>query len=81
MSNQNFTLRAMQPSDSLEITNLNTDLGGDLTTRFLIDPYTSITAGTEYRTTGVVVETAGYEGLVGMGTARFSMVQYNGQMF
>ncbi len=70
----------MQPSDSPEIVNLNTDLGGDLTTRFLIDPYTAITAGTEYRTIGVVVETAGYEGLVGMGTARLSRVQYNGQM-
>lgn len=80
MSKQNFTLRAMQPFDSPEIVHLNTDLGGDLTTRFLIDPYTAIATGTEYRTVGVVVETAEYEGLVGMGTTRFSMVQYNGKM-
>jgi predicted N-acetyltransferase YhbS len=74
-----FTLRAMQPSDSGAVTNLITAFDGGLTTRFLLDAYTAITAGTEYRTVGVVVECAGQDGLVGMGTVRFSQAQYNGQ--
>lgn len=77
MSNQTFTLRELQPSDSFALVKLITEFGGDLTTRFLVDPYLAIISGTEFRTRGIVVECAGYDGLVGMGTVRFSKVQYN----
>jgi GNAT superfamily N-acetyltransferase len=59
---------------------LITEFGGDLTTRFLADPYAAIVFGTEFRTTGVVVEAAGHDGFAGMGTVRFSTVQYNGEI-
>lgn len=77
MGTQRFTLRELQPSDSPALVKLITEFDGDLTTHFLVDPYQAITAGTENRTRGVGVEAAGYEGLVGMGTVRFSKVQYN----
>ena len=76
---RNFKLRAMQPTDSSSVVNLITEFDGDMTTRFLLDAYTAITAGTEYCTLGVVVECAGYDGLVGMGTVRFNTVFYNGE--
>ena len=78
MSNSKFILRELQPSDSLALTNLLTEFDGDMTTRFQIDPYNAIIYGTEYRTKGVVVEIAGYDGFVGMGTVRFGRVQFNG---
>ena len=59
---------------------LLTDFDGDMTTRFLVDPYWAIISGTENPTLGVVVECAGYDGIVGMGTVRFSSVQYNGEI-
>jgi GNAT superfamily N-acetyltransferase len=77
MSTYKFSLREIQPSDSRGIGRLVSEFGGDLTTRFLVDPYTAIVYGTEFRTTGVVVEAAGHDGYVGMGTVRFSTVQYN----
>jgi predicted N-acetyltransferase YhbS len=80
MDTQKFTLRELQPSDSPALVKLITEFDGDLTTRFLVDPYQAIVAGTENRTRGVVVECAGYDGLVGMGTVRFSKVQYNGEV-
>jgi len=80
MSDQNFKLRAMQPSDSAAIVDLNTEFDGDLTTRFLIDAYTTITAGTEFRTLGVVVEASGHAGIAEMGTVRFGTAQFNGQV-
>ena len=80
MNTQKFTLRELQPTDSPALTKLLTDFDGDLTTRFLVDPYDAIIHGTENRTRGVVVETAGYESLVGMGTVRFSKVQFNGEL-
>jgi Predicted acetyltransferase len=80
MLNQKFTLRAIRPSDGPAIINLNTEFDDDLTTRFLLDPYVAITEGTEFRTQGVVVEATGYEEIVGMGTVRFSRVQFNGQV-
>src|SRR5262245_27269643 len=80
MSAQKFTLRELQPSDSPALIRLLTEFDGDLTTRFLVDPYSAIMHGTENRTRGVVVETAGYDGLVGMGTVRFSQVQFNGEV-
>jgi GNAT superfamily N-acetyltransferase len=70
----------MQPSDSAAVANLITKFDGDMTTRFLLDAYTAITSGTEYPTLGVVVECAGYDGFVGMGTVRFNNVQYNGEI-
>jgi predicted N-acetyltransferase YhbS len=79
MGTQRFTLRELQPSDSPALVKLITEFDGDLTTHFLVDPYQAITAGTENRTRGVVVEASGYEGVVGMGTVRFSKVQYNGE--
>jgi hypothetical protein len=81
MSNPKFTLRELQPSDSLALTKLLTEFDGDMTTRFQVDPYSAIIYGTEYRTKGVVLETAGYDGFVGMGTVRFSKVQFNGSVF
>jgi predicted N-acetyltransferase YhbS len=75
-----FNLRAMQPSDSNAVANLITEFDGDMTTRFLLDAYTTITSGTENPTLGVVVECAGYDGFVGMGTVRFNKVQYNGEI-
>ena len=78
MITNKFALREIQPSDSLGIANLITEFDGDLTTRFLVDPYSAIVHGTENQTTGVVVETEGYDGFVGMGTVRFATVQFNG---
>jgi GNAT superfamily N-acetyltransferase len=79
-SDYQFKFRAMQPSDSISIANLISGFDGDITTKFLIDAYTAITAGTAYKTLGVVVECDGYDGFVGMGTVRFNEVQYNGEI-
>ena len=76
-----FTLRELQPTDSLAITKLITEFDGDMTTRFLVNPYAAIVYGTENRTTGVVVEAEGTERIIGMGTVRFSTVRYNGDIF
>ena len=81
MVNAIFTLRALQPSDSLALTKLITEFEGDLTTRFLVDAYQAISFGTEYRTVGVVVECADVEGFVGMGTVRFGMAQFKGDVY
>jgi hypothetical protein len=70
----------MQPSDSDAVASLITEFEGDMTTQFLVDAYTAITSGTEYPTLGVVVECAGYNGFVGMGTVRFNNVQYNSEI-
>jgi GNAT superfamily N-acetyltransferase len=75
-----FNLRAMQSSDSKAVANLVTEFDGDLTTRFRLDAYTAIISGMENPTLGVVVECAGYDGFVGMGTVRFNKVQYNGKI-
>ena len=80
MSTQKLTLRELVPADSLALVKLITEFGGDLITRFQVDPYLAIISGTEFRTRGVVVECAGYDGLIGMGTVRFSMVQYNNEV-
>ena len=80
MGNQNFSLRELQPSDSPALIKLLTEFDGDMTTRFQVDPYTAIISGTEYRTKGVVIETAGCDGFVGMGTVRFGKVQFNGNV-
>ena len=80
ISDNKFKLRAMQPSDSKAVSNLITEFDGDMTTRFLVDAYAAITSGTENPTLGVVVECAGYDGFVGMGTVRFNTVQYNGEI-
>jgi predicted N-acetyltransferase YhbS len=80
MDTEKFTLRELQPSDSPALVKLITEFGGDLTTRFQVDPYNAIISGTENRTRGVVVEYAGYDGLVGMGTVRFSKVQFNDEV-
>ena len=62
-----FTLRELQPTDSLAITKLITEFDGDMTTRFLVNPYAAIVYGTENRTTGVVVEAEGTERIIGWG--------------
>lgn len=80
MSTEKFTLRELQPSDSPALIKLITEFGGDMTTHFQVDPYSAIISGTETRTHGVVAECAGYEGLVGMGTVRFSNVQFNDEL-
>jgi len=73
-----FTLREMQRSDSNAVERLISNFDGDLVTHFQVDAYTAIVSGSKYRTIGVVVESAGYDGLVGMGTLRFGRVQFNG---
>ena len=80
MGSQKFNLRELQPSDSPALVKLITEFDGDLTTRFQVDPYSAIISGTENRTRGVVVESDGYDGLVGMGTVRFSKVQFNDEV-
>jgi predicted N-acetyltransferase YhbS len=80
MSLHRFTLREIQPDDGPGIAKLITEFDGDLTTRFLVDPYAAIVHGTEHRTTGVVLEAEGQDGFVGMGTVRFGTVQYNGDL-
>lgn len=80
MDAQKFTLREMEPSDGPAVAKLITEFDGDLTTRFEVDPYLAIVSGTEMRTRGVVVETAGFDSLVGMGTVRFTNVQFNGEL-
>lgn len=80
MDAQQFTLREMEPSDGPAVAKLITEFDGDLTTRFEVDPYLAIVSGTEMRTRGVIVETAGFDGLVGMGTVRFTNVQFNGEL-
>lgn len=80
MSESDITLREMLPADSAAVERLIADPGGMMTTHFLIDAYTAITAGTEDRTVGVVAEKEGRAGLVGMSTVRFGRVQYNGQL-
>ena len=77
MGSQKFNLRELQLSDSPALVKLITEFDGDLTTRFQVDPYGAIIFGTENRTRGVVVESEGHDGLVGMGTVRFSNVQFN----
>lgn len=78
-TNSNLRLRQMQPTDSAAVTGLITEFDGDLTTRFLVNPYEAITHGTENKTIGVVVEEEGRYGLVGMGTMRFYRAQFNGE--
>jgi len=80
MGTQKFMLRELQPSDNLALVKLITEFDGDLNTRFQVDPYLAILSGTEFRTRGVAVECTGYDGLVGMGTVRFSQVQYNDEV-
>jgi GNAT superfamily N-acetyltransferase len=70
----------MQPFDSATIGNLIADPSGFMTTHFLIDAYTAITAGTEERTIGVVAECEAHPGLIGMSTLRFGQGQYNGHL-
>ena len=80
MVNPKITLRPIQPSDSPALTKLITEFGGDLTTRFLVDPYQAICFGTEYRTEGVAVECSDVRGFIGMGTVRFGKAQFNGEV-
>ncbi|HSK65927.1 MAG TPA: GNAT family N-acetyltransferase [Anaerolineales bacterium] len=67
----------MEPLDAPAVSQLITEFDGDLTTRFLVDPYQAIWFGTDFQTLGVVVECEGVDGLVGMGTVRFGEVQFN----
>jgi predicted N-acetyltransferase YhbS len=80
MKENRFTLRAMQPSDSPELGKLITTFDGDMTTQFEVNAYEAILFGTENHTAGVVVEAAGHDGLVGLGTVRFSQVQFNNEI-
>lgn len=80
MSIPDFKLRELQPSDSAQLTKLITEFDGDLTTRFQVNPFDAIVSGTEYETTGVVVEASDIDGFVGMGTVRFGAAQYNNEV-
>lgn len=75
-----FKLRAMEASDSQAVASLITEFGDDITTHFSVDAFAAITSGTEFPTSGVVVEASGQNGLVGMGTVRFNHVQFNGEI-
>ena len=77
MTTENFSLREIQPNDSPGLVKLITEFEDDLTTHFQVDPYQAIVYGTENRTTGVVVEGVGESDFIGMGTVRFSAVQFN----
>lgn len=77
MTRQPFTLRAARPEDSAAIAGLVTEGDGALTTHFVCDPFTAITAGTEDRTVAVVAECPGEARLAGMATVRFGRVQFN----
>lgn len=80
MPHHAFTLRALEPSDSAAVSNLIAEFDGDVTTHFVIDPYTAITSGTEDQTLAVVAECRGFDGLVGMGTVRLGSMSYNGNV-
>jgi len=80
MSADKFTLREIQPSDGDQLAKLITEFEDDLTTHFQVDPYQAIVFGTENRTTGVVVEAPGVDGFIGMGTVRFSTIQFNDEI-
>jgi GNAT superfamily N-acetyltransferase len=75
-----FKLRELQASDGATVSKLITEFDGDLTTRFQVNPYDAIVSGTEYETTGVVVESSDFDGLIGMGTVRFGKAQFNGDV-
>jgi GNAT superfamily N-acetyltransferase len=79
MTADKFTLRELQPSDSPALVKLIADFDGDMVTQFHVDAYTALIFGLENRTLGVAVECSGVEGLVGLGTVRFSQVQFNGE--
>jgi GNAT superfamily N-acetyltransferase len=80
VTDSKIKLREILPSDSTAIGRLIADPNGFITTNFLIDEYTAITAGTEDRTIGVVAEREGHNGLIGMSTVRFGKGQYNGKL-
>ncbi len=81
MTDYNFSLRELQPSDSPALVKLISSFDGDMTTQFQVDAYSALIFGTENLTLGVGVECAGVDGLVGMGTVRFSQVCFNGESF
>jgi hypothetical protein len=74
MTDNNFSLRELQPSDTPALVKLISSFDGDMTTQFQVDAYSALIFGTENMTLGVGVECAGVDGLVGMGTVRFSQV-------
>lgn len=80
MPNDAFKLRPLRPSDSPALVNLISDFDGDMITLFQVDAYTALLDGLENRTLGVGVECDGFDGLVGLGTVRFSQVQFNAEI-
>ena len=79
-SERRFSLRSMQPTDSKRVGDLISGFDGEMLTHFEVDPYTAITSGTRYETLGVLVETPENDQFAGMGTLRFSEVQFNGKI-
>jgi GNAT superfamily N-acetyltransferase len=79
MTDHNFSLRELQSSDSPALVKLISSFDGDMTTQFQVDAYSALIFGIENQTLGVGVEFAGFDGLVGMGTVRFSQVSFNGE--
>jgi predicted N-acetyltransferase YhbS len=75
-----FNLRQMQPTDSKSVNDLISGFDGDMLTSFQVDAYEAIVSGTKYETQGVVAEVEGPDPLAGMGTLRFSKVQFNGRV-
>jgi predicted N-acetyltransferase YhbS len=81
MTVNKFSLRELRPSDSPALDKLISSFDGDMTTHFQVDAYSALICGTENLTLGVGVECTGVDGLVGIGTVRFSQVFFNGETF
>ncbi len=81
MTTPPFTLREMEPADSLAVRDLISEGGGVVTTYFKVDAFQAIVELAEFQTVGVVAEAAGAEGngLAGLATVRFGRCQFNGR--
>ncbi len=80
MPGDKFNLRALQPSDGPALDKLIVDFDGEMVTSFLVDTYSALIFGVENATLGVGVECAGVDGLIGVGTVRFTQAQFNGEI-
>jgi GNAT superfamily N-acetyltransferase len=80
---QQFTLREMQPADGPALRQLMENdpetPGMSITTRFLVDVYQAWMA-LKPDMIGVVAEAPGVDGLVGMATAAFEDIQFDGRV-
>lgn len=75
-----FQLREMKPTDSMAVSNLVTDMGGFMSTHFVVDAYRAMIEFAELRTQAVVAEADGHDGLAGVASVRFGTCQFNGDV-